>query len=142
MRQNNNGRKRWNESENERQREEKCTSCSNKGIVQDKVDNPDSEIEIHYKSVEWNNRFQMHFKQGEDDYCDPHLVHNETDKSLFCSSLQLQASDTFSKYLYFAKISSGAQIPKNTFPSCSILCLTEMRAFSYEELSWKKLKFF
>ncbi len=115
MRQNNNGRKRWNESENERQREEKCTSCSNKGIVQDKVDNPDSEIEIHYKSVEWNNRFQMHFKQGEDDYCDPHLVHNETDKSLFCSSLQLQASDTFSKYLYFAKISSGAQIPKTPF---------------------------
>lgn len=70
----------------------------------------------------------MHFKQSEDDYCDPHLVHNETDKSHFCSPLQLQASDTFSKYLYFANISSGAQIPKNTFPACSILCLTEMRA--------------
>ncbi len=88
----------------------------------------------------------MHFKQGEDDYCDPHLVHSETDQSHFCSPLQshfcspleLQASDTFSKYLYFAKISSGAQIPKNTFPACSILCLTEMRAFSYEKSSWKK----
>lgn len=82
----------------------------------------------------------MHFKQSGDDYCDPHLVHNETDKSHFCSPLQLQASDTFSKYLYFSNISSGAQIPKNTFPPCSILCLTEMRTLSKKHLAEKAKK--
>ncbi len=67
----------------------------------------------------------MHFKQSEDDTVTLTWCTMRQDKSHFCSALQLQASDTFSKYLYFANISSGAQIPKNTFPTCSILCLTE-----------------
>lgn len=48
MRQNNNGRKIWTESENERR-----TSWSYKGIVQDKVDNPDSmKQEINRNSLQ------------------------------------------------------------------------------------------
>jgi len=74
--------------------------------------------------------FKFNFKRCRGAFCDPHLVQYDTDDSHFCSALQLQESDTFSKYLYFANISSGAQIPKNTFPAFSILCSKVLRSLS------------
>lgn len=47
----------------------------------------------------------------------PHLV--DTDTAPCCSPLPLQASDTFSRYMYLSKMSSGARIPKKRFSSCT-----------------------